>query len=112
MPEPPASAAVTSIVTSPLMLELSAGEAIEAVGATASMLSACVFTVSGVPDEFQVRNLTVLAVVSVKAPVYWGEVVVGSVPSSVWRVTPTPEPPSAADSVTETGPRCQSGEQA
>ena len=82
MPEP-ASVASTLTVTSPCRFEPSVGEVIAAVGATASSLIAWVRTSSALPARSQVRNLTVVASVSVNGAVYSGELGVGSVPSSV-----------------------------
>ena len=54
-----------------------------AVGATASTFSVCECTGSALPAESQLRNFTVVVSVSVNGAVYSGELVLGSVPSSV-----------------------------
>src|SRR3954470_6039139 len=106
MPEPASlSSTLTTVGPDFCTFALSAGAVMAAVGAIASTLTVCDFTASAAPVESHVRNLTVVLVVSAKGAVYWGELAVGSEPSSVKRVAPSPpEPLLVADSETWTGP--------
>ncbi len=102
----PTSAAVTLTVTGPPEVstrEPLAGELTDAVGAVPSTFTTCVRTDSGLPPRSHVRNFTVLVCVRVNGAVYSGELGIGSVPSSVYRVAPSPPPESVRAKLIDTG---------
>ncbi|OLP72636.1 hypothetical protein BJM39_27235 [Salmonella enterica subsp. enterica serovar Javiana] len=89
-------------VVYPLALQGFPLQRIEVTGAAASTVTSLLFTASALPATSQDRYFTVVVAEIGMGALYSVLVVVGSVPSVVYRVLATPEPPVLSVAARET----------